>query len=224
MAREAEFIERACEHLTASDVNCGYAMASSSERVLPLGYDRPYTMQQCIDLVIDRQRIFAKYSDELWGAWHPGPAVGWTSVDGHTPEKVGNEYTHEIFEAMKEEFPGHIINRLVYTYFWGGPPQWPPDPPWVKMWVGAEHCANVVGSARRMQPFGVWGLVMGHSNALEDPRQPYDWEFDNTAKALGILREYHEKEKHIDRAARAARLGKPWWFEAIGRQPCLGRS
>lgn len=195
LAREAEFLHRACERLTAPDVSCCYGMPASGERVLPMGYGQPYTVQQCIDLVVGRQRIFAEHSDELWGAWHPGPALGYTSVDGHTKEKVGNEYIHEIFEAMGKEFPDHVINRLVYTYFWGGAPQWPPDPPWIKMWVGAEYCINVPSSAKRIQPYGVWGLLMSHVHAWEEGlRQPHDWEFDNVTKALEILREYHESE------------------------------
>ncbi len=198
MAKEAEFLHLACERLSAADAICCYAMPGSGERVLPVNYGQPYTLQQCIDVVVRRQRIFAEYTDELWAAWHPGPAEGWTSVDGHTKEKVGNEYADECFAAMLDEFPDHTINRLVYTYFWGGASQWAPRPLGVKMWVGAEYCINVPGTAERMQPYGVWGLLMSHSNAWEDIRQPHDWEYENTAKALEILSKYHEKETQKD--------------------------
>jgi len=187
MKIEAEFLERACEHYTVPGaVECFYAMPYSAEIILPFGLG-PYTAQMCVDVVVGRQRIFAKYSNELWTAFHPHHSDGRGSVDGSTLPHVGNEHVSAVDGAMKTEFPAHTLNRLFYCYFMVGGP-WPVSPRYIKHWVGAEYAQNVAYHATLCDGLGVWGMVMGHSEAISGVRrQPTSQEYDEVAKAIAIL-------------------------------------
>ena len=187
MKIEAEFLERACERLTGPGVECRYGMPSGGERILPPGLS--YTERQVVDLVVGRQRIFAKHSEGLGTAFHLYPAV--TSISGGTPEYVGNEHLWACYDAMKVEFPDHTLNRLIYEYFTAGG-IWDCRIEGVKTWVGAEYARNVVYAATHFHPRNVWGLLMGHSPFREEPRQPTSQEYDNTAKAIEILEKSYE--------------------------------
>lgn len=183
MGREAEFLERACERLTAPDVECRYGMPHGGERILPPGLS--YTEQQVVNLVVERQRIFAKYSKGLSTAFHLYPAI--TSVTSGTPEYVGNEHLWACYDAMKVEFPNHALNRILYEY-WTAGGIWDCRIEGVKTWVGAEYTKNVVYAATHFNPRNVWGLIMGHAHR-HDVHQPEPWEYDNAAEAIEILEE-----------------------------------
>lgn len=184
--KEAEFLEVALEHLTVpGEVECSYAMPYDAERILPFGLGE-YTEKMCVDLVVERQRIFARYSSELWTAFHPHHADGRGSVDGSTHPHVGNEHTFACYEAMRATFPEHTLNRILYMFFMPDSPL-EPSPTYVKHWVGAEYAANVVAHAMVLDSLGVWGMVMAHSHDHYDPRQPYPGEYEEVAKAIEIL-------------------------------------
>lgn len=166
MAREAEFLERVCERYAATDVLCRYGMPYSAERILPQGL--VYTEAQVVEAVLARQHVFAKYNSELWTSFHPGPATGITSVDGHTPEEVGNEHIRSCYRAMAQEFPGHVINRFVTEFFEPGGPYRHCVIDGVKLWAGAQYTTRVARNARRIcsnlkrDQWDVWGLIMAH--------------------------------------------------------------
>ncbi len=186
LALELEFVERVCERYTTSDVHCMHGVPGCGDRILPLHYGKPYTEQQCIDLVLARQRLFAQYSDELWAAWHPAMVWGWTHPSGNVPEKCGNEYIDVCFEAMRDEFPDHTHNRIAHTYFGGGGPQWGVGVPWAKTWVGAEYMTGVVGHAAQLQRHKIWGMIMEYGSTDD---LPTDEDYANVELALEKLRE-----------------------------------
>lgn len=188
---EAEFLEHACEHYTVpGEVECFYAMPYSGERILPFGLGE-YTEQMCVDVVMGRQRIFAKHSNELWTALHPFHADGRSSVNGSTHPHVGNEHRLACFEAMKAEFPTHQLNRIFYNYFMPGFGT-PVSPQYIKHWVGAEYIACVRAHAAMLDERGVWGMIMAHSHSSFDIRQPTPSEYDVVAEAVEFLA--HTKE------------------------------
>lgn len=188
---ERDFLHRACERYSAADVTCYYAMHRSGERILPPGTGE-FEEHEIVDgVVMPRQRIFAQYSDELWAAHHRAP-VG---------SGAGNEYLWACFEAMKREFPNHVVNRIIYTFF--------TLPGWEyelglkgggvdKYWVGAEYCSNVVRNAGRITQYNAWGMVMGSINiepvsqsdvVYRAPPQPTPEEIEAIAEAVRILGE-----------------------------------
>jgi len=189
MEAERKFLHRVCQRYTADDVTCFYAMHVAGERIVPptrpdlLGEKHPaytnyaYTERQIVGLVVSRQRVFAQYSDELWNAFHAAAVH-----DG-----TGNEYLWACFEALKREFPDHIINRLIYTFFSLGCEGHQADIQGVKHWVGAEYCANVVQSAGRIDPLGIWGLIMAPSDPARGRRQSTPADFAAVAQAVEIL-------------------------------------
>jgi len=189
MEAEREFLHRACERYTTDGVACFYSMHVAGERIVPptrpdlLGEGHPahanyaYTEQQIVDIVLARQRVFAQYSDELWNAFHAA-----TVHDG-----TGNEHLWTCFEVLKQEFPAHTINRLIYTFFSLGCEGHQADIEGVKHWVGAEFCTNVVRNAGRIDPLGVWGLIMGPSHYELSPGQPAPGAFEAVAEAIEIL-------------------------------------
>jgi hypothetical protein len=190
MAAEARFVRKVCERYSSPSILCRYGMPYSAERLLPRGL-WPYTEEQCIEVMLSRQRIFAEYGTELWTSLHPGPALGFTSVDGHTPEKVGNEHLWVIHDTLVREFPHHTINRFITEYFLGHGP-WPCAIGGVKTWVGAQYVRGVVENAGRIGDWDVWGLIMGFRGTSirdtgEPPRQPADGDFAQVARAIEIL-------------------------------------
>ncbi len=187
LEKELEFLERACEHyFVPGEVQCEYGVLYSAERLLPFNLGPCYTEQMCIDVVLARQKIFARYSEELWTAFHPLLGMGASSVDSSTFPNVGNEHSPAIYAAMHEHLPDHSLNRINYSYFGhhASIPSWKDVLPHVKTWVGAEFAVGVVKHAKALNAAEVWGMVMDITCA---PRQPLSEEFDAIAEAVEIL-------------------------------------
>lgn len=175
---ELNFLTRACAHYTSSDVQCCYAMPYGAERIIPP--NMPHTEQQVIDLVLARQSVFARYSDNLWTAFHPSPA--------QNHEGTANECLWTCHNAMLNTFPRHAHNRIIYTFFTLS--SFKNDIPGTKLWVGAEYCANVLTHAKVLFQYNAWGMVMCHTHSFYDIRQPNAQEFANTALAVDYLKSY----------------------------------
>lgn len=195
---ELRFLEQACEHFTAPGVQCTYAMPYSAERMLPFNLGPCYTEQMCIDVVLARQEIFAKYSDMLWSAFHPILGMGASSVDGSTPPNVGNEHSPAVYAAMAERFPGHLLNRNLYGWF-GVPGIWKDHLPGVKTWVGSEYAQGIVKHTRMLNDERVWGMLMSCPPRFRNdpPRQPTEEEFGNIAEAIKILNDGLDRAEEI---------------------------
>lgn len=178
LAAEINFLSRACEHYTAPDVSCCYAMPYGSERIIPP--NMPHTEQQVIDVVLARQRVFGRYGDDLWTAFHPKPSLN--------NEKTGNEHLWACYAAMKQAFPTYTLHRIIYTFFTLS--RFKNDIPGTKLWVGAEYAANVLKHAQRISRYNAWGMVMCHSHSVYDVRQPTPQEYTNTAAAVELLEGY----------------------------------
>lgn len=187
MAHEAEFLERACERYSAADVLCSYGMPHGAERILPFRIRRDYTEQECVDIVLGRQRIFARYGDELWTTFHPYHARAETgSIDRSTHPHVGNEHLWACYAAMREEFPGHVLNQFLCAFFTDSGP-WGCAIEGVKVWVGAEFPAGVVHHARILPDYDPWGLIMGHRHHTAVSQQPDSTVYARVEEALEIL-------------------------------------
>lgn len=188
LERELEFLHRVCAHYTAPDVMCRYAMYYGGERIMP--FFSEYTEQQVIDTVLSRQRVFALYSDELWMSLHPFHADGTASIDGKTLQKVGNEHMWAVFDALAAAFPKHTIHNFVTEFFVTNTEtlseQVSRFNPAITKWVGAQFTKGVVHNARRLEDYGLWGMLMAH-DWIYNERQPTAWDFNRTAEAVEIL-------------------------------------
>lgn len=189
---ELDFLVHACEHFSIpGKVECSYSMPYSAERVLPVyGYGAgSYTEQMCIDVVLERQEVFAAYGEGLWTAWHPELGSMASSINASIFPYVGTEHAPAIYEAMHEQFPYHSLNRILYGFF-TIPGSWDRGPlPHVKTWVGAEYATGVVEHAKILNSIDTWGMIMGCPTSFAGfaPRQPTPEEFDAIAEAVVIL-------------------------------------
>ena len=185
---ELGFLEAACKHFSIpGEVQCTYSMAYGAERILPFRLG-PYTEQMCIDIVLARQEVFAKYSNGLWSAFHPTCGMPENTINGQMDPHIGNEHATAVYAAMVEHFPKHIINRILYGFF-ALPGSWSRSPlPNVKTWVGAEFPANVAHNAALLNGVRMWGMVMGCQPGYHSKRGSLTSEnLDNIAKAIKIL-------------------------------------
>jgi hypothetical protein len=187
MQAEAEFVEQACKHLTAPDVLCRYAMHYGGERILPFGLPE-YTEEDCVNLVLRRQRIFAKYADELWTAFHPHMAEAITgSIDRTTHPHVGNEHLWACYDAMRKEFPNHTLNQFVTELFVHS--SFNVHIEGVRVWVGAQFISGLRANAARAKDYGAYGLIMAHHGIDELDKQPTERDFGIVKEGLEILRQ-----------------------------------
>lgn len=189
MAREAEFLHRVCKRYSSPDILCCYAMPHGGERLLPSYLGKTYTEQNCIDIVLARQNIFAEYGDELWTTFHPDFATakrGW--IDSCTHPNLGNEHLWACYDAMREKFPRHTLNQFISIFFGpGGPPDRYKNED-VKTWVGAEYVSGVVGNARKIPTYNLWGMLMGAQHRYApNVKQPGLGEYAEVEKAVEIL-------------------------------------
>jgi len=176
LAAEIDFLEHACDHYTANDVQCCYAMPYGAERIIP--QNMPYVAEKLIEVVLARQRVFGQYSDDLWTAFHPSPASN--------KENTGNEHLWACYAAMQQAFPSHTLHRIIYTFFTLCSFQ--NDIADTKLWVGAEYAANVLKHAQVLGQYNAWGLVMCHTHSVFDARQPTPQEYADTAAAVDLLK------------------------------------
>ena len=201
---ELEFLDKACQRYSSDRVLVGYAMPYQGERILPFWLPIQYTEEQCVDIVLQRQRVFAQYHDELLSAFHPWSYDPVTeSIDRSTMPHHGTEHMHAAHRAILKEFPNHTLNHFISTYFaYGGPfpiegrkavgfPNHHPIPysSNYKVWVGAQYTKGVVGNSLKADRYGLDGLVMGtgghHGNY--EFGDPNTWAFEQAARAVEIL-------------------------------------
>lgn len=170
---EQVFICAICEHyLNWMGVRCIYGVPYLGEAIMPKGAWNRDIVQGA---VINRQRVFAAYGDELWTSFHPA----------YNSQGYGNEYTQAIYAAMREKFPDHRLNRLVWTFFTSEGCQWKADVE-ARHWVGAEYADNVVRNAGRLSQWGMWGMIcalrpFAAEGALEH------WRIDAVGEAIELL-------------------------------------
>ncbi len=185
---ELGFLEAACEHFSIpGEVQCTYSLPYGSERILPFRLGL-YTKQMCIDIVLARQEVFAKYSSGLWSAFHPTCGMPENTINASIDPHIGNEHATAVYAAMVEHFPKHIINRILYGFF-ALPGSWSRSPlPKVKTWVGAEFASGVVENAKKLNGVRMWGMVMACQPGQDSRHgQPTPKEFANIEEAIEIL-------------------------------------
>lgn len=198
---ELEFLDQACRHFSIpGEVQCAYSIPYGAERILPFRLGE-YTEQMCIDVVLARQEVFAKYSDGLWSAYHPFLGMASSSINASIDPHVGNEHAPAVYAAMCERFPDNAVNRILYGFF-DHPGSWDRRPlPGVKTWVGAEYAAAVATNAKRLNAIGMWGMVMacqpGRTDRVSAMRPHTVQELGNISKAVEILSDGLEEAQEM---------------------------
>jgi len=172
-------------------------MPYGGERILPFGLGPEegggpcYDEEFCIDVVLPRQEVFARYGTELWTSLHPFHADATSSVDRTTLPYVGNEHMWAVYEAMAGRFPNHALNIFITEYFVPGGKfkiikERSDRLDRVQKWVGAQFVEGVTGNCRKIEQHDIHGLIMAY-RGVADEGQPTQSDFDVTRRAVDYL-------------------------------------